>query len=370
MPENVLSYTFSIQQTLPSQSVLTVAYVGSQGRNSFQRTITNRIISVGTNPTSGTAIITREFGDKYGEVDVKTSFGNNHYDSLQVGLNRQYTRGLSLGLTYTWSHSIGTSGGSNEATTSQNNYGFGGERGDNSGDIRHVFNVASVYELPFGKGQRVNFGESRFANAFLGGWQLSGNYSFRTGVPVNVTVQRNDVLYLDPATGKYTTSPVVAGGRPVTIAVTNLPGGGASRGTQRPDLVPGVNPYMDLSSGFWLNPAAFALPMPGTYGNVARNFLRGPSFGQMNLSISKKWSITERAKTELRAEIYNLPNHPNFSTPTANLGNGGISATGFQPGMPFTRATSSTFGQITSTVGTHVNNGTNRQIQFALRFTF
>ena len=250
LPENVLSYTFSIQQALPSHSVLTVAYVGSQGRNSFQRTITNRITSVGTNPSNGTAIITREFGDKYGEVDVKTSFGNNHYDSLQVALNRQYTRGLSLGLTYTWSHGIGTSGGSNEATTSQNNYGFGGERGDNSGDLRHVFNVASVYELPFGRGQGVNFGGSRFADAFLGGWQLSGNYSYRTGVPVNVTVQRNDVLYLNPTTGIYTTSPVIVGGRPVTIAVTNIPGGGASRGLQRPDLVPGVNPYMDLSSGF------------------------------------------------------------------------------------------------------------------------
>ena len=151
LPEQVLSYTFSIQQSLPTRAVLTVAYVGSQGRNSFQRTITNRIISVGTNPTNGNAIITREFGDKYGEVDVKTSFGNNHYDSLQVALNRQSTRGLSLGLTYTWSHSIGTSGGSNEATTSQNNYGFGGERGDNSGDIRHVFNLVSVYELPFRK---------------------------------------------------------------------------------------------------------------------------------------------------------------------------------------------------------------------------
>jgi hypothetical protein len=370
LPEKVLSYTVSMQQALPSHSVLTVAYVGSQGRNSFQRTITNRITSVGTNASTGTAIITREFGDKFGEVDVKTSFGNNHYDSLQVALNRQSTRGLSVGLTYTWSHGIGTSGGSNEATTSQNNYGFGGERSDNSGDIRHVFNVASVYELPFGRSQRINFGGSRFADAFLGGWQLSGNYSYRTGVPVNVTVQRNDVLYLNPTTGIYTTSPVIVGGRPVTIAVTNIPGGGSSRGTQRPDLVPGVNPYMDLSSGFWLNPAAFALPKPGTYGNLARNFLRGPSFGQLNLSISKKWSMTERANTELRAEIYNLPNHPNFSTPTANLGNGGISATGFQPGMPFTRATSSTFGQITSTVGTYVNNGTNRQIQFALRFTF
>ena len=212
LPENVLSYTFSIQQSLPTRAVLTAAYVGSQGRNSFQRTITNRITSVGTNPTNGSAIITREFGDKYGEVDVKTSFGNNHYDSLQVALNRQSTKALSLGLTYTWSHSIGTSGGSNEATTSQNNYEFGGERGDNSGDIRHVFNVASVYEVPFGRGHGVNFGGSRLADAFLGGWQLSGNYSYRSGVPVNVTVQRNDVLYLNPTTGIYTTSPVIVGG--------------------------------------------------------------------------------------------------------------------------------------------------------------
>lgn len=364
IPEKVLSYTASIQQTLPGQSVLTVAYVGSQGRNLFQRTIANRITGLGMNPTTGAVIVNREFGNRYAELDVKTSFGVNHYDSLQIGWNRRFSSGLNMSSQYTWSHNIGTSGGSNEATTSQSNYGFGGERGDNSFDIRHVFNFAALYELPFGKGRKFNFNDKKFADLIFGGWQMGGSVNMRTGLPINVLMTRTDTLYYNTITKQYVTSPVLNGGVPVTVPVLNIPGGGQSRGVQRPDLVPGVNPYVDSKSGFLLNPAAFAVPQPGTYGNLARNALRGPGFGQLDMTMSKQFRIRERFKTELRGEVYNIMNHPNWANPTANLGSGG------QPGTAFSRSTSAAFGQLTSTVGRYVANGTNRQIQLALRINF
>lgn len=365
LPEKVLSYTASIQQALPDQSVLTIAYVGSQGRNLFQRGLANRIVSVGMTPGTGAAIINREFGNRYAELDVKTTLGTNHYDSLQLGWNRRFAKGLSASSQYTWSHNIGKSGGSNEASTSQNNYGFGGERGDNAFDIRHVFNLAVLYEMPFGKGHTMNFGGSKALDALLGGWQWGGNLNRRTGLPINVLMQRNDVLYRNTITGQYTTAPVLSGGAPVTVPVANIPGGGQSRGTQRPDLVQGVDLYVDKGSGFILNPAAFAVPQPGTYGNLARNAVRGPKFVQLDMTLSKNIVFSDRFKTELRGEFYNVLNHPNFANPTANLGAGG------QPGTAFTKTNASaSYGQLAATVGRYVNNGTNRQIQVAMRITF
>ena len=322
LPENVLSYTASIQQTLPDQSVLTVAYVGSQGRNMFQRTISNLITGVATDPTTGNAIITRQFVYQLGEVDVKATGGSNHYDALQVGLNHRFARGLTGSFQYSWSHNIGTSGGSNEATTAENNYSFAQERGDNAFDMRHVFTASTLYELPIGRGKALNLGGNGLANAILGGWQTGGSLNLHTGLPVNVLLQRNNVLYLNPSTGVFTTNPVLVGGKPVTVAVTNLLGGGQSRGTQRPDLVPGVNPYADPSSGFWLNPAAFAVPQAGTFGNLGRDAIRGPGFAQVDTTITKQFSIGERVRAELRGEIYNIANHPNWGNPTVNLGGG------------------------------------------------
>lgn len=102
---------------MPGDAVLTVAYVGSQGRNLFLRSITNKIVGVATNPATGAAVITREFGDRFAEVDIKTSGGTDHYDSLQTTLNRRFSKGFTLGAQWTWSHSIGNTGGSNEART-------------------------------------------------------------------------------------------------------------------------------------------------------------------------------------------------------------------------------------------------------------
>src|SRR5262249_21615809 len=124
-------------------------------------------------------------------------------------------------------------------------------------------------------------------------------------------------------------------------------------------------PYLNESTGFVLNPAAFSVPLAGTYGNLARNALRGPGFAQVDTTLSKGFDIGERVKAELRGEIYNIVNHPNFSLPTAALGGANLA-----PGTVFTRAASPAFGQLTGTVGRYVNNGTNRQIQIALRLSF
>src|SRR4051812_46596863 len=133
-----------MQQELAGSAVLTVAYVGRQGRRLFLRSVTNKIVGVDTNPTTGAAIVTREFGNRFAEIDYKTSGGTSHYDSLQSTLNRRFSGGLTLGSQYTWSHNIGDTGGSNEANTAANNYDFQADRGNNTFDVRHSFNFSSL----------------------------------------------------------------------------------------------------------------------------------------------------------------------------------------------------------------------------------
>lgn len=383
LPEKVLDYTASIEQTLPDRSVFTLSYVGSQGRNMFLRGIANLMTSVTTTPGTGVAVVNRQFGNRFAELDVKTTGGADHYDSLQANWNRRFARGLTGVANWTWSHSIGNTNGSNEATTSQNNYEFSGERGNNSSDERHVINFATLYDLPFGRGRAYNFSGNRLLDTFLGGWNLGGIFNFHTGIPINITVSRANALYYDTANGHYYTNPVVTNGQVRTVGVVNIPGGGNSRGTQRPNRVPGVNPFLKVSATtgapvhYAVNPAAFSLPMPGTYGNLSRDAFYGPSFGQLDLTTSKQFILTERVKLSLRADAYNILNHPNFSNPPVVLGAGVPSspanetASTLQPGQAFTSAfAGSAFGALNATVGKYINMGTSRQLQLALRLTF
>jgi hypothetical protein len=357
LPEKILSYTASWQQQLPGNTVLTVAYVGSQGRNLFLRSWTNRIVDV--NPTTGSPIL--QFGSKYAQIDYKTSGGTDYYSSLQTTLNRRFAKGLTAGLQWTWGRSIGNTGGSNEAQTTQNPNNFGQDRGNNAFDLRHSVNASVLYALPVKLNNKV-------ANKMLGGWEVGGVLNARTGLPIDVTIARNDVVWFNPATGLYTNSN--PGG---AIAVINNPGGGAFRNNRRPNVVAGVDPFIQgADQKFYLNPAAFSIPQPGTFGNLGRFALHGPGMSQIDFTLHKQFTITETQNLEFRAEFYNLFNHTNFANPPATLSNAlGTGTNQIQPGMPFTSAAAgAAFGIFNSTVSKDVGLGTQRQIQFSLRYNF
>ena len=188
----------------------------------------------------------------------------------------------------------------------------------------------------------------------------------RSGLPIPVQITRPDILYVDAA-GVFWGGP--AAGR---TAVINTPGGGNTRNVRRPDLIAGVNPFLDSDRQI-LNPAAFAIPKPGTFGNLERNLLHGPSFFQQDLIVAKKFVITEGTNIEFRSEFFNIFNGTNFGNPPAQLpstfGTGATQT--LQPGQPFSAGTATTaFGLVNRTVERTVGLGTNRQIQFALRLNF
>jgi hypothetical protein len=415
IPEKVYQYTFSLQQALFNGTVLTAAYVGSQGRNLFLRSVANKILPGQTSVASmvsalpaGVGVVNltndagrvigvrtvREFSvisgtnalNPFAEVDYKTSGGDDSYNALQMTLARRLTSGLTLNSQYTFSRSFGNTAGSNEARTAAIPDNFEVDRGYNNFDVRHTFNISALYKLPFGKG-----------NAFLGGWEIGGIVNARSGLPIEVGITRPDVVIQCAAatcpvtiSGVATTVPTgfvaqlpgtINAANPLPlgfVGVVNTPGGGASRNVRRPNIVPGVSPFLNNDRNL-INPAAFSIPLPGQFGDLPRNALRGPSFKQFDIVLNKRFPLTESTNIEFRTEIFNIFNFANFAIPSTTLNNalptitsaGVVGSVNLQPGSGFTQAQAGgTFGLLRQTVERTVGLGTNRQIQFALRLNF
>jgi carboxypeptidase family protein len=393
LPEKVYQYSASLQREIGANTAASVAYVGSQGRNLFLRSIANQIVGVQTNGASP-AFTVREFSivtcangtvatgtlcpgstissvqNPFAEIDYKTSGGRDSYNAMQLALTRHTATGVALNAQYTLATSKGTSGGSNEARTAGNNGRLSSERpanatnladfeydnGYNLFDVRHTFSASALYTVP-GNG------------ALTGGWSVGGIASARSGLPLEVLITRSDVVYVDGA-GNAFLNPAAD-----RTAVVNTPGGGASRNTRRPDLVPGVSPYIVDGGLLFLNPAAFATPKPGTNGNLERNSIHGPNFWQVDAVVAKRLGPRTGVNGELRLEMFNIFNHSNFSgigatLPNALPSNTLTEANKIQPGQAFTTSAAGAFGKATSTVGTTVGIGTNRQVQLAFRLNF
>jgi hypothetical protein len=375
IPEKILSYTASVQQRLPFDTILTVAYVGSQGRNLFLRSWTNLVKGVAMDPVTGIGKPVLQYGSKFAQMDVKTSGGTDHYDSMQTTLNRRFQHGLTLGSQWTWGHSIGDTGGSNEAQTTVNPLNFRQDRGNNAFDVRHSYDVTALYEIPFGRGRKFMTNAPKAGDLLLGGWELGGVLNGRTGLPIDLTMARNDIVYRVNATGEFVSAPILdASGNILTTPVINNPYGGAFRSNRRPSVVAGVSPFLSDPNDkrVFLNPAAFMIPAPGEFGNMGRWALHGPTLAQLDLTLHKRVSLTERLNLEFRAEVYNIANHTNFANPVSRFTDAlGINSGQIQPNRPFSYKTGgSTFGKSTSTVVKDVGLGASRQIQLSLRLNF
>jgi hypothetical protein len=302
----------SIQQQLPSEFVAQVSYNGGNAHKILSRAYVN-----GIDPATG-----KRPAPSFGKIDGKFSHGNGSFNSLQVELKRRLSGGLQLGSEYMWSHSLnnGATGGG-ESTAIQNSLDLGSEKGNSNFDIRHTVTANFLWEMPFGPGRHLL--TSGVAGAILGGWDLSGIWAARTGKPVLVAISRSS---------------------------KDLPDGNSS--SQRPDRVPGVPLYPENQTiDNWINPAAFAMPAKGTWGNCGRNIVTGPGVNQWDIALLKNIPINENQKISFRAEFFNMFNRVHLGQPGAN------------------RASSS-FGRITSPMNRDIGTGTPRQIQFMLRYAF
>ena len=317
------NWDFAVQQQLPSRFVAQLAYVGSVGHHLFTRHTINLIDPLtGRRPLAG-----------FGSFGLKANDGNNVFNALQATIERRFVNGFLFETNYMWSHGItDASIGAGESVAFQNQSCRHCDRSDTSVDVRHTVTINSVYQLPFGPGKKYLNSDGVAAKIF-GGWELAGIAYARTGLPLNITVTRK------------------AG---------DLPDGNTS--SQRPNLIAGVPIYpANQSTSNWLNPAAFALPAKGTWGNLGRFVARGPGAFEIDSSLTKTFKLTERFNLYFRAAAFNLLNHPTFKNPASGLG----SFTGPSP------KPSASFGKITDIINTGATGtGAPRRIEFMFRLDF
>ena len=305
-----------------------MGYVGSEGHHLFSKTTANGFLP-------GTTIRPIASLGSYG---LKSNNGNSNFHALQVSLQRTFKNGFLWQTQYMWSHAItDASIGAGEAVSVQNNSCIRCDRGSTNQDVRSSFTTNAVYQLPFGHGRR--FLNEGAAGNILGGWDLSGIMSARSGLPVNITISRKSNVMLDGITS-----------------------------SQRPDLLSNVSIYPAGGSTLnnWFNFAAFAVPAKYTWGNAPRYLGRGPGNYEVDTALSKRVALFEHAGLTFRAEAFNLFNHPMFANPSGSLG-----SVTTDPATGKITKVNSSFGTITSILNTGATGtGTPRRLQLSLRFEF
>jgi Carboxypeptidase regulatory-like domain/TonB dependent receptor len=229
-------------------------------------------------------------------------------NSLQIGIHKQYSHGFMINAEYQWIRVLGVENFENPANI-----------GDSYGNISNItpqtLEVSYAYALPFGRRQMLFRSSAAVVDKIVSGWQIAGITSFQSGQPFSVT---------------YT-----APGNPVGLV------------SGRANRVPGVALYpIHKTLNEWFNPAAFTAPPNFTYGTSGYNMLWGPHYQNWDMNLMKNISWKERYNLQIRADAFNVFNHPNFSVPGAAVSN------------------PSSIGRITSQVNE------NRTMEFAAKFSF
>ena len=208
--------TLSVQQLLPGKFVAQAALVSSVSRHLEQLGAANPTIDV--DPITGHP---HRVYDGLAAIPVLTNGGRSSYNSLQLGLTRRFVDELTMNVAYGWAHSIGDTEGSGDAPLVQNPSCMACERADNNFDVRQSIQASVLYTLPFGADRRhLNQG---LISHLVGGWSLGGIWNARTGLPLNVTINRPDEIWRDNQTGAY-----IGGDGDIATAtpLVNTPGGG------------------------------------------------------------------------------------------------------------------------------------------------
>jgi hypothetical protein len=308
----VLNYNLNLQQELFANTILQIAYVGSSGRKLFRaRDVNAPQVPGETRPFDNAAALSSVATKRPFIVNQIETSATSNYNSLQVSLQQRQWHHLTNVIQWTWSHSIDDASDGVDTvpnkTSPDNPHMPHRERANSNFDMRHRVTWAMTYELP----------SSIKRAAISKGWQIAGILTIQSGQPYSVNFGRE---FDSQSAYDFILRPDVVG-NPLL-------------GTSSPDRL--------------LNLAAFKVPctldglgtdvshcLPGTlhFGILPRNAFLGPKFKNFDFSLSKTMDFRERFRLQLKAEFFNLTNHPNFSSPLAprfiaRAGLKGISANG------------------------------------------
>ncbi|HVT93890.1 MAG TPA: carboxypeptidase regulatory-like domain-containing protein [Bryobacteraceae bacterium] len=279
------SWNLTLERKLPADFVVRVAYAGSKGTHlASLREGNAAIYSPGA--TSSNTDQRRPLYPYFSQMTLVEPGDNSNYNALQITMERRFQKGFTILGNYTFAKSIDTSSynkQTGQTVTDPFNRAF--DRGVSDFDQTHIFNLSGLWDIPY----RSN---GRLAHAILGGWQLSGILTLRSGEPFSV-YSGSDNAY-------------------------------SGVGSDRADLV--ADPYLSGSRNRgaridqYLNPAAFAPNALGTFGNSGRNMFFGPGFASTDLSLEKTFYPVERLGIQFRADLFNTFNRVNLYNPVNTLG--------------------------------------------------
>jgi hypothetical protein len=341
----MMQYNLNIQRELPGSWILSLGYVGSQGRHLFLGNDLNAPINTGTaaEPVlahlvvnangTGTIVSNPRPNTTISYFVNAMPVGDSNYNALQASLNHRFAHGLQTQLSYTYSKSLdftSEADGTEQQLTlgggqpwSMDPYNRAADYGPSIFNKKHNLTANAVYDLPF------------HGTKFVEGWELSGILSVTSGFPFSVTTGSFDVAGL-----------------------------GNSNVYQRVNMAPGCNTENAIlgTKAKWFNPACFTLPLVGTFGDEGRNEFASPGIRDVDFAIMKDTRVPKVSETfdvQFRAEAFNLFNHTNLGLPVVGLYSQGPVVNGVLTGNVLANA-----GTFSSTFTPQ------RTLQFGLKILF
>ena len=336
----VETYNLNLQQALAWGMVASIYYAGSEGKHLMIQTNENQVVGATsktqvhpfTNLSANSPV--DPGGAIASNIGERNSIGFSNYNALWAALNKSLGNGLEFSMNYSWSKSMDINSLGSQGTyvlpdslNPKSNYGL------SDFDVRQHYAALGLYSLPF-KGNRLKEG-----------YQFSGIFQYQTGNPINITSGSNS---FNGITGLV--RPNLIG--PITTGKTQMSG---LTNVTFIESTPNVTTCYEST----ITPACTfetlqTTPTSGIYtglGNIRRNAVTGPGYADLDLSGEKDTKITERLSFNLRADAFDILNHPNFGQPSGNV-------------------QSATFGQITSTRFAVSDGGSSRQLQISGKFVF
>lgn len=351
----VVQQFFGIQEQFTPNDVLSVSYVGNHGIHltgpGLSRSQLNpTYLSQGTTylnaavpnpyygfiaasncslnqPTVARSQLLQPFSQYCSVTETNAAYGSSNYNALQATYDHRFKDGVNIYASYTFSKFLDNTPGTNSWSNTNgagpaNVYNLAAEYAVDSNDVPHSLVVNYVYELPIGRGKKVGKNLGRAVDAAVGGWQVSGISSFKSGLPLGVHGSNINSY----------------GGNP------------------RPDQIANPTVVANRSVDHWFNTGAFAYAPYGTFGDSPRNYswLRGPGYQNWDVALMKNWTLFHETRLQFRAELYNAFNHPQFYNPNTNF-------SGCDPNGATGGTCISGFGKITATYPA-------RDVQFAGKY--
>ncbi len=320
--QTVQEWNFTVEQQLERNTAVRLSYVGSFGYHGLlsidPNTIAGQVcsnpagcqaggVTAGGNPVAAASQSHVPQGAYYIPVGTRPNpnlgagffwytEANNRYNALQVDVTHRLSQGFQVRGNYTWSKNLDMNSGltgaqaNNQSQMVMDRNNPSRDWGRSALNVTHQVSISAHYDLPFGRGKRWLGNASGVEEKILGGWQVNEIATILSGFPFT------------PVSG------------------SNRSGDGDTRNPDRPNLNPSHSGPVVLGDQLkWYDPTAFSLPPFGTYGSLGRGVYSGPGLGNVDFSVFKNTSITERTSLQFRTEFFNLFNRSNLGTPNATV---------------------------------------------------